>query len=106
MKTEYKVIPFTEVKIGQEFEDALDFDQFTDEPWIKTGVNSYKVTCDLVWDDGEEEFNEGCLVRIADCEPELDFDTWWELKGEHNVEWTDHMVEDMCKAAWEAGRAK
>ncbi len=49
---------------------------------------------------------DGSLVRTADCEPELDFVTWWELNGEHNVEWTDTWVTDMCKAAWDAARAK
>ena len=76
MNNEYKTIPFADVKIGQQFDDGY-LERFTHRQYIKTGSCSYK---EALWHeslaDGDTAFPDGCLVRTADCEPELDTCTW------------------------------
>jgi hypothetical protein len=79
MDDKYKVIPFAEVAVGQEFEDSHNMGEpnltFTDDPFIKLNESSFKTAArsyiylDVV-------FPGGCLVRIADCAPVLDTCTW------------------------------
>lgn len=77
----YKVIPFSEVKVGQEFEYANRGAGFTLTPWVKLSGRFYNVKQPpkekkykaLDWGSvASEEEIEGCLVRIADCEPVID----------------------------------
>ena len=74
MNNEYKIIPFAEVKIGQEFD--VDNSRFPFEcHYVKTAETS----CDNEGVGGnvhEMEPDFPCLVRIADCEPELEGCTW------------------------------
>lgn len=74
MNDEYKVIPFAEVKVGQEFEDADNLSIFTDSPWIKISETSYSVMNKVMW-DSKTHPKVNCLVRIADCD-ELEGCTW------------------------------
>jgi len=69
MNNEYKTIPFAEVKIGQEFEDAKYHNEIGIAPWIKESEESFKARNDKSWDLDEHDFTRGCLVRTADCEP-------------------------------------
>ena len=71
MNKEYKVIPFSEVAIGQEFEDATSqYKSMSIDPWVKMEEDAYKAKKGFdEWSDGADEFSKGCLVRIADCEP-------------------------------------
>ena len=81
MNNEYKIIPFAEVKIGQEFEDG-GVCEFGNLCWVKMDEKHYTLDTDKkdfrpAWFNIERElFPDGCLVRIADCEPELDTCTW------------------------------
>jgi hypothetical protein len=70
MNTEYKVIPFADVKIGQEFEDAEAHYSFSDSPWLKAAPASYTLKNKDKW-DSKTHPKIYCLVRVYDCEPEL-----------------------------------
>ena len=67
MNNEYKVIPWEEVKIGQELEQKYH-QHFSDDPWVKMSETNYACGSDSGW-DGAAYFSDGCLVRTADCEP-------------------------------------
>ncbi len=49
---------------------------------------------------------DGSLVRIADCEPELDFDTWWEREGRMKLSLSTVAMRELCRTAWENGAFK
>jgi hypothetical protein len=73
----YKVIPFEEVAIKQCFENALSCVEFGKVNWVKYSKVTYDVTslednADIHLKIEEGDFPAGCLVRIADCKPELD----------------------------------
>ena len=102
MNNKYKTIPFSEVKIGQEFEMLMDDSKMTDEPWVKTSeltfnteVNPYQRT--------SVQPSTPCLVRTANCE-ELDFDTWWEDQANNSLEL--RTPKQLMRAAWNAAKAK
>jgi len=104
----YKIVPFSEVLIGQEFDEPSYCDEVcSSDPWVKTEVNSYKAKKgNTNWHDGDSEFKSGCLVRIADCKPELDFDTWWKTIGQSaGFTYCGGNVERGGRAAWEAAKA-
>ena len=77
MNNEYKVIPFAEVKIGQEFEFKSDLDidgsplEFTSSPWTKSLIDEIGlyITKEYIERRGVTAHLAGCLVRTADCEP-------------------------------------
>ena len=60
----YKIIPFSEVVIGQKFEDARLFCDITKDTWVKLegGRAFFGSWMDCAW-----EYDAPCLVRIADC---------------------------------------
>ena len=58
--------------MNQELENPRDWEHFSHEPWIKTGANSFKTLIGKEWFDADNEFIDGCLVRTADCKPEVD----------------------------------
>ncbi len=74
MNNEYKTIPFAEVKIGQQFEFAEYHKNITNNCWTKINEKEYQGVSSP-W-KYNEDLRGGCLVRIADCEPELDTCTW------------------------------
>ena len=86
MNTElYKVIPFAEVRVGQEFEHGKEV-TFLSSPWIKVSdthmsLESERRNTELWIEHNTILDGEGSLVRIADCKPELDFDTWFTKEG-------------------------
>ena len=65
----YKVIPFSEVAAGQEFEDVSHHNEMSTLPWTKEDCRDFN----------NLDFQKGCLVRIADCKPDFD-------AGESSVE--------------------
>ena len=102
MDTEiYKVIPFSEVAIGQEFEEEGNA-RITARPWIKIDGSAAKINRGLF--TGQFSLSENCLVRISDCETRLDFDTWWDREGADKMKHT--MVKELCRIAWENGQNK
>ena len=109
MSNEYKVITFSELKVGQKFENSRMFDIITTEPWVKLGDEVYGYTDRLgkEW-RYDKAFKDPCLVRVADCEPVLDFDTWWDAEGLskllHNT--SQDGVRELCRTAWENGAYK
>jgi hypothetical protein len=60
----YKIIPFSEVAIGQEFENARAFSVITPEPRVRQGGGS---TCIGRYSYSTWGGDHPCLVRIADC---------------------------------------
>ena len=114
MNKEYKVIPFADVKIGQEFECVATRQEMTNEPWIKRSKHNYGLECpSTTFSDGLKCHHKGCLVRIADCdpvEPELDFDTWWDNEGSGIIPIREHDMashaERVARAGWNAAKAK
>jgi len=70
MNNEYKVIPFADVKIGQAFEDRNVDEAMTSFHWVKLSDTSYRVVGEG-YIMRQPVFPAGCLVRTADCEPEL-----------------------------------
>lgn len=67
---EYKIIPWEEVAINQEFEDAEHHEAFNTNSFTKISESTFKAhQSSHIYIDFD--FPEGCLVRIADCEPEL-----------------------------------
>jgi hypothetical protein len=102
------------VKVGQEFQREFSDNTdhiFDDQPWVKLSQDTYQLT-------GEgthhvfscPSFRDGCRVRIADCKPELDFDTWWEREG--SAGYRSHAynespsIKELCRTAWENGADK
>ncbi len=76
MNNEYKTIPFAEVKIGQEFECADGAYRITDWPFTKVSESKWRCGESSINNFSAIHFRRGCLVRTADCEPELDTCTW------------------------------
>jgi hypothetical protein len=63
----YMIIPFTEVKDGQSFEDVEFSHEFTEDPWVRLSETVY--CClgdDSNWDYADKSFTKGCLVKVAD----------------------------------------
>mgnify|MGYP003659542459 FL=1 len=60
----YKIIPFSVVEIGQEFENARLFCDITKDTWVKMegGCSFFGSYFYGTWVD-----DAPCLVRIADC---------------------------------------
>jgi hypothetical protein len=124
MNTEYKTIAFADVKIGQEFEfkSDLEYDgsalEFTTRPWTKSLVDEpgLKITEEYIASRGLTVHLDGCLVRTADCEPVLDFDTWWKREKHERASINLSTgaisssiyvyIEATAKAAWDAAKAK
>ena len=101
----YKVIPWEEVAIGQDFEKSKqnwDLSSFAN-PWIKRSLVTYQ---DKAEESALRTYGQSiefeCIVRISDCKPELDFDTWWE--GEGAITGYDGEVAVACRAAWNAAK--
>ena len=83
MDTEiYKVIPWEEVAIGQDFEKSKqNWDlSFFANPWIKRSLVTYQ---DKAEESAMRTYGQSvefeCIVRIADCKPEFN-------AGESSVE--------------------
>ena len=107
----YKVIPFEDVKIGQEFENADLDEYFSPKPWVKIGKRRKSANGDP--NGFPVNSPAGCLVRIADCEPVLDFDTWWEEEGcekvmlaLHGGSATPSSFKESHRTSWENGAYK
>jgi hypothetical protein len=73
MNKEYKVIPFAEVAVGQEFESLGG--SFSN-PWEKISDTTFSYMGLSSSLNPLEVFPKGCLVRISDCVPALDTCTW------------------------------
>lgn len=102
----FKIIPFEEVKVGQEFEDVNYESSIKIDSWIKINSISYAIEGQIdPFNDGMVYFTRGCLVRIADCEPVLDFDTWWKSEGEARFSYDDFDTRYLMNAAWDAAKA-
>ena len=106
----YKVVPFSEVAVGQEFEDARYTLKVNANYWVKLSEHEMKFKgSSTVFDDGLTHFKRGCRLRIADCAPD-DFDTWWnreapELQAIMNNEHA-MMIRELCRTAWDNGAFK
>ncbi len=61
----YKVIPFSEISIGQVFEEDEHESSISNNPWIKSGDNSAALKS--TGNDSAFRNKDKCLVRIADC---------------------------------------
>ena len=92
----YKIVPFSEVSVGQEFEDAGLLNKFSRSPWVKEGGEGRRYD--------HLTLPDGCLLRIADCAPD-DFDMWWDHEGMDM--WITEPIEavDVARRAWKAARA-
>ena len=110
MDTEiYKVIPWEEVTIGQDFEKSKqNWDlSFFANPWIKRSLVTYqdKAEESVLRTYGQSvEFE--CIVRIADCKTALSFDTWFKGEGElSGLMDTKMTIEELCEIVWNAAKA-
>ena len=76
MNNEFTIVPFADVKIGQEFESADAHQEMSIVPWIKFNEYRKRSAISLPVEGFFVHFETPCLVRTADCEPELDTCTW------------------------------
>jgi hypothetical protein len=67
MNNELRIIPFSEVAVGQEFESWFRT-EISGDPWVKRSDTSYE-SLRIIHNGGVDCFRKGCLVRVADCDP-------------------------------------
>ncbi len=81
MNNEYKIIPFADLKIGQQFECADGAYRITDWPFTKVSESKWRCGESSINNFSAIHFRRGCLVRIADCEPETTYSVEGVLKS-------------------------
>jgi len=102
MNDKYKVIPFADVKAEQDFDVDNTLNPFYCY-FVKIDEKSCRNKVGGIVHEMEPDFL--CLVRIADCEPVLDYDTWWDTVGctkavDYNGSMKDN--KELCRLGWEA----
>ena len=105
MNKEYKVLPFSELAIGQEFEFSIGHKYLTLTPWVKMAESKFggDDSTEIEWNDWEGDY--GCLVRTADCEPVLDFDTWWDKCDNWKSTLSYASAKNLARRAWDKAKA-